>query len=357
MNTHVDEMSVEPVFVVGTGRCGSTLLSNLLRSHPAVLSLSELFTASVPNTFLPGDLTGEQFWSILAEPSALNAFLVREDILPGEVLYPMGPASGARFAGQPIPPVLAITLPHLVADPDSLYAELEQVVPGFPQALVGDHYRRLFAWLSWRLDRPLVVERSAGSLEYLAQVWDSFPKARFVHVVRRGPDCALSMRAHPTYRMMRISGLLEKALGFDPYSEDRPYDPLDVPDNLRPLLPATFDKQAFLSLPISAEDFGWVWSALIVAGLRVLKQLPAAQLHILHYEDLLENPGPTLDELRGFLELPDEGGQWLANAAAMVDPKRPRTAALEPQEAKRLARATSTATRYLRRFEEERSRP
>ena len=30
-----------PTFVVGTGRCGSTMLSNMLREHPKVLSLSE----------------------------------------------------------------------------------------------------------------------------------------------------------------------------------------------------------------------------------------------------------------------------------------------------------------------------
>jgi putative sulfotransferase len=33
-----------PFFVVGTGRCGSTMISAFLGKHPAVLSLSEFFS-------------------------------------------------------------------------------------------------------------------------------------------------------------------------------------------------------------------------------------------------------------------------------------------------------------------------
>lgn len=36
-----------PTFVVGTGRCGSTMLSNMLRQHPRVLSLSEFYASVV----------------------------------------------------------------------------------------------------------------------------------------------------------------------------------------------------------------------------------------------------------------------------------------------------------------------
>src|SRR3954451_21631348 len=36
--------AVELTFVVGTGRCDSTVLSRLLREHPDVLSMSEFFS-------------------------------------------------------------------------------------------------------------------------------------------------------------------------------------------------------------------------------------------------------------------------------------------------------------------------
>ena len=43
---HTDQQGVAmstPTYVVGTGRCGSTMLSNMLREHPKVLSISEFF--------------------------------------------------------------------------------------------------------------------------------------------------------------------------------------------------------------------------------------------------------------------------------------------------------------------------
>jgi sulfotransferase family protein len=66
--------AVPLTFVVGTGRCGSTLLSRVLREHPDVLSLSEFFGilrlagASGRSGFPVFDLTGEQLWDLLARP-------------------------------------------------------------------------------------------------------------------------------------------------------------------------------------------------------------------------------------------------------------------------------------------------
>ena len=34
---------IAPVLVLSTGRCGSTLISDVLNTHPEVLSLSEFF--------------------------------------------------------------------------------------------------------------------------------------------------------------------------------------------------------------------------------------------------------------------------------------------------------------------------
>ena len=44
------------VFVVSTGRCGSTMLSNMLRLNPEILSLSEFFSLLMPDPLPAGEL-------------------------------------------------------------------------------------------------------------------------------------------------------------------------------------------------------------------------------------------------------------------------------------------------------------
>ena len=46
-------------FIVGSGRCGSTLLSRMLSHHPKLLSLFEFFTGlEIDKRFLPGSRQG-----------------------------------------------------------------------------------------------------------------------------------------------------------------------------------------------------------------------------------------------------------------------------------------------------------
>src|ERR1035438_581523 len=63
---------VRLTFVVGTGRCGSTMLSAILREHPDVLSMSEFFgtlrTALRGSRFPEGELDGRELWHLLASP-------------------------------------------------------------------------------------------------------------------------------------------------------------------------------------------------------------------------------------------------------------------------------------------------
>jgi len=90
-------------FVVGTGRCGSTLLSRMLRCHPRVLELSEFFVGLDWNQrFQREPISGGAYAELLRAPHALMTLVLQRGHLPDEV------------------PLVA-ALPPLADDPDQLF--------------------------------------------------------------------------------------------------------------------------------------------------------------------------------------------------------------------------------------------
>jgi hypothetical protein len=83
--------------VLGTGRCGSTALSNIVRAHPMALSVSELFSGLRDHDLSERKLSGAEFWNILSVPSQEDAVGLRGRIKVDEMLYPaFDPRPGAN---------------------------------------------------------------------------------------------------------------------------------------------------------------------------------------------------------------------------------------------------------------------
>ncbi|MFI2029178.1 sulfotransferase [Streptomyces buecherae] len=342
------ERPADAVFVTGTGRCGSTLVSELLRDHPRVLSLSELFnhltdmyrlTASV---FPEGRCGAGQFWEILSARHPVNRMLSRHGVAPKEVLYPVSETS--RYTGATgVPAVLLTTLPHLTDDPEALYDEMATAVAGFPEATAGEHYARLFGWLCGRFDKDVWVERSGGSLILASQYLRHFPEARFVHIVRDGRDVAVSMTRHHGFRMAAIVMGLGLAVGRDVYSlgpgELDALSPEQVPDDLRSFLPDRFDAEAFRAYAIPPSLFGAYWSDEMERGLAALSAVPRDRVLHLWYEDILDRPAESLGLLAEFLgpRYADDG--WLRRCEARVAAPASAWTDLPPDERDRLDQA------------------
>ena len=54
-----------PVIVLSSGRCGSTMLSDMLNLHPDILSISEFFTFHSMALFSRWRMTGNGMWNVL----------------------------------------------------------------------------------------------------------------------------------------------------------------------------------------------------------------------------------------------------------------------------------------------------
>jgi putative sulfotransferase len=328
--------SIAPVFVVSSGRCGSTLVSNMLNLHPDILSLSEFLIMLSPGAFPGGGapMYGPQFWALLSTPRKRMTLMYRKGILFEEVLYRPGPAR--RFtADTGVPPILLTALPHLTTEPEALYDEIHDFVMDQGVYPVGIHYLRLFDWLRDRFDRKVWVERSGSLLMHLSELIANFPEARFIHLYRDGRECAISMSRHSAFRLSMISGQLQTQVGVDPFNTDEPVRG-EVPPELQKFMPETFDVDAFWNHPLPVEHLGASWQNAELGALRLLAQLPVGRVQQLCYENLVTSPDAEISRLLRFIGLPEPDKEYLRRATALIRVKPPARAQLDQGEGQRL---------------------
>ena len=286
--------------IVGTGRCGSTMLSNMFRTHPDVLSLSEFFVMVNSPREAAGVIEASDFWHMLATPNPRITLLLRSDIKIAEFLYPFLPTS--RFTPETgVPPLLLVTLPHLTENYEAVFDEVSNVVQHFPPADLAGHYTRLFDWLSQRFGRRVRIERSGHSLVLLPELVKLFPRTKYVHLIRNGRECVWSMSRHPGFRLV-ASALVGGAASL----------------NREPSALGDVDVARLLAAPLPFAAFGKVWARSLVIGLQVLAQLPEDQVFTVRYEDIITDPSRFLAQISDFIDPALSHQNWIEQAAAMV---------------------------------------
>ncbi len=331
--------------LLGSARCGSTLVSRMLRSHPDVLSLSECFAMIGPRAFHPAQCDGNRFWRALAEPLAGMSRIGNPDTAPDEFLYHQ--IEGHRHNPWHCPPLLAITLPHLYEDPDTAFDRLANLVPHWPRAPLADHYLALFrALAAQQTGAPRVwAERSGGSLAAAATLGGMFPKARRIVLLRAGADTALSLRDYIPGRMAIWLWKLGYVL-LDPIS---PRHHLGR-GALWPLVARLSGGAALrriLDHRPSLADCGGFWSALMCRGDAALSGQPITTLR---HEDLLADPQRGARAL-GMAVAGAAPAAWLAEVTPLPKRRPSRMEALSPAEKAELTAACAPGEDAARRME------
>jgi hypothetical protein len=328
-----------PRFVLGTSRCGSTLLSRMLSENERVLNLFEFFSGIDESfRFRRDPVPGPELAARLRQDHPTLTMVLRRGASVPEVVYPFG-APGMRFApGEPIPWILGIAIPRLSRDPDALFDALLRETESLPPRPLGVHYAHLFTWLARRLGKELWIERSGSSIGTLGELAACFPGARFVHLHRDGREAAISMREYAPLRL--AVSLMNGALGPLDYTHDA-LEALERRD------PAAIDRLVAARPPI--ELFGRYWSGQIEAGYAALRKMPKDAFIEVSFEALLADPRGALGRIADFLAL--GSGPWLARAAALVDRAPPsRFASLPPDEQRRLDEACRPGMQLLGRL-------
>lgn len=241
------------------------------------------------------------------------------------------------------------TLPLLTDDPDALHESIRDEVTRWPTAPPARQYVRLFAWWASFLGRDVVIERSGASVRFLPDLLTYFPQARFVHMDRHGPDCAVSMGRHPVFRLAVLISDMRKELGVDPFKVHDPAHAQRLPKELRAFAPDTLDASALAHADIPLERFGTMWSR-STGAIRHLSALPPERLLHISYDRIVADPVPELTLFGRFAGIP-EPEAWATRVAGRVDTARTGASGrLSTEQAGELHEACAPGTRRLAEF-------
>ena len=331
---------IAPVLVLSTGRCGSTMLSDVLNTHPEVLSLSEFYASLGMKALARKRLNGKAMWGICCRHSpGLRAMLAGGK---DRILYPFDDPQ-ARFSRRNIPSILCTTLPHLTPDFENLYDELGPVVRARPKETLADQYRFLFEWLCDQFARSVWVERSGGSLMMGVRLMRLFPEARVVHIYRDGRDTALSMSQHRGFKVgLALTQKLQR-MGIDLFA-----NPFRTPPPALALFMLRFvNLEKLMRQQFDLEAYGDLWSRMILSGQAYLSTLPAERLLALRYEDVLERPREKLRQLIEFIDPGLVDDKWLDKASLIPRPNPAKYLALDAETRQRLTFACAPGLKAL----------
>lgn len=323
--------------MVGTGRCGSTLLSRMLAESSQVLSLSEFFNGlDMTRRFSRDPVDGAELAWLLSQEHPFLSMVLRRGYPVPEIVYPFDRAGARHRRGEGLPYLLGACWPRIADDPDALFDAVRDFARARPRAPLREHYRALFGWLVERTGREVWMERSGSSIDYLGSLHALFPDARFVHLHRHGPETALSMREHHAFRV---------AVGLTARVRERG-DP-----SLESLVGLEGDRiDRLLAARPDAEPFGRFWSGQVERGMAAAGKLPAGRMLAVRFEDLLAEPAAVLRRIADFLELDADREGWLERAAGLIRGAPPaRVPELPGDERERLEAACAPGMRLLGR--------
>ncbi len=283
----------------------------MLAENPDALSVFEYFNGlDIATRFSVGPVTGDAFAALISAEQPFVTAVLRRGYEVAEITYPYG-RSARYLPGAPLPWILLSMLPRLTDSPDELFDEVMTFARSRESASMIEHHRALFDWLVARFDRRFWIERSGSSIDYLADLDQQFPKARFLHIHRDGREAALSMREHHAYRLPISLMYGAPTDAGVPLAELGPLDLHAEPTDRDPI------SQVLTSRP-SAHYFGQYWNDQILRGDAARAAIAPERYREVRFEDLIADPQSELAAIAAFFEIDASRGGWIERAAALV---------------------------------------
>jgi hypothetical protein len=293
------------VILLGTGRCGSTLLADLLNSHPEIAAIQEVWSYRANRRDLLRErvASGPHLWELLSAPIPERLFeLVRHGRIPTTRL------SIERGDSA----LLRVTLPALFADPWAALGKVRSFLCGRPEDKMSRLLRGLFAFLGEQTGATVWLERTGGSLRYVGDLLSLFGKQRWIVLLRDGRETVASMAGHPTF----VYGLLQRE------------HPARLHDGVERLKCGAHGSEV-----LGWEPFARSWVRQVTEEMERLEACaePGTVCRV-YFEDLMAFPEREVERLARFVGIDCVEPSWLERVRRAVEPPSSKFSQLSARE-------------------------
>lgn len=334
-----------PFYVIfGTGRSGSTLVSDILDLHPEVLSISEFLLGLLAAGLQHRDqkISAADFCHILHSANPSRVTLVRIGIKLPENRYPFS-QNGMRFTeNDPVPFPLYSMLPRLTNDPDALFCDIVDYVLLEDGQTAGQHLDAVLQALQHSCTGKVIVERSGGTLALHARIRDLLPHARPIVLLRDGTETALSMRNHNFFKHFMLRMVMQSQLGYDPYQSRERAGVAQLHQQFIDNLPENITAAHFERLDLPLRVYGELWSNAIRLGVPLLSQT----LPWFDYKELCKEPERFLRLLSVQLGV-SPWPEWIEKSKQLIAPPRDAVTHLSEMDRMELRDACRPGSKLL----------
>jgi hypothetical protein len=256
-----EQRTHEILFIIGTGRCGSTIVQEMVARHPDVA-----FVSNVDNLLMRLDLKG--WWNSFLYRRIPPRFTQRDRVVPHLIQTQLhfGPSEAYQLIERDVSP--SVSTPFRDLTEKDVTPWLERRFRGFVEDRVAAQKKRLFMhkFTGWPRAR------------FLREI---FPEARFLHVIRDGRAVASSLMQRGWWR----GHLGPWAWGLGPLPERYAADWEACERSLVALA-------------------GIEWKVLMDAFEDAKAHIPPERWMEVRYEDFVENPRQHMGRLLEWIGLP-----------------------------------------------------
>lgn len=199
------------------------------------------------------------------------------------------PRSGTTFLGSCLAelPELSYHFEPVLTKAAVRYVYTQQ----WSQSNAQIFYRLVYSWLMrLHADGDLIfAEKTPRNSFIIPFLYEAFPNAKFIHIIRDGRDVAISLAKRPWYRQdMNGSGAK---------------DPGGYPFGSMARFWVESDRIQEFETTDDIHRCIWLWRKYVTHALEGAQVLPSAQYHELKYEDLVINPQGECERLLDFMAI------------------------------------------------------